>query len=487
MLGLVALFAPAQAADVLFVEATPATLDDFSVAGLFYGMVVSAAEEQGLDYQDADAIRRWAGTDADTCWDDDACPSNLWDRTDARLAVVMSVGTTASGLVVQARLHGVDETAPFKVLKETVPPGGELEVAERIARAAADALPLLPVRKPVSGPVLVIEDEVVPPPEDLPDPDERELPDEPDTPAGRPDAGAGRAKVDDRRPPDRDAVPDRPAGRADPRRDRDGEDSLREHLRTEEDRRRMGVPAPAYARYEASGLSREEWLAKARVRAGRAFLELGGGWGIGDVDRGYGVRLRIEESGDTFETVGTSSWEGAGAGAAPTFGFTLGYAPAWYLDTSVAVAVQYGTKYLDTGWECPAQCDPAASEYVHDPVGAVQAFVEPRVRFYPVATGVVKPYALVAFSVLLHDGFEVPDPDFVDYPDAPAGASFGPTGGLGLAIDPVARVTIFGEVPATLLLAQPVTRADGEVSLDPGRLEGGGYVVRFVGGIAVRL
>ncbi|MFN7146182.1 MAG: hypothetical protein ACK4YP_20590, partial [Myxococcota bacterium] len=116
-----------------------------------------------------------------------------------------------------------------------------------------------------------------------------------------------------------------------------------------------------------------------------------------------------------------------------------------------------------------------------------QAFVEPRLRVYPVATGIVKPYALVGFSVLLHDGFQVPDPDFVDYPDAQAGASFGPTAGLGLAVDAVSRISIFAEVPGTLLLSPAKAASDGEVTLAPGTLESGGYVVRFVGGIAVRL
>ncbi|MES2643220.1 MAG: hypothetical protein V4850_27295 [Myxococcota bacterium] len=463
MLGLLALLGHAHAADVLFVDATPVTLDDFSVAGLFYGMVATAAQDEGLSFDDVDAIRAWAGEDADTCWDVDACPANLWDRTDARLAVVLSVGQSPAGLEVGVRLHGADEAAPFKVIRETVAPGQEAAFARTIARAARDALPLLPARKPVApfkGPVLVLEDEFVegdaPPVKDAPKPEVR--------PEREP--RVERTPRDDRPPTD---------------------DAVRARLRADEDRRRMGVPAGAYARYEASGLSREDWLKAARVRAGRGFLELHGGYGLGDVDRGYGVRLGIEKQGEAFDTVGTSTWEGAGASAAPTFGFALGYAPAWFLDTSVAVAVQYGSKHLDTGWECSALCDPADEEYYHEPVGAVQAFVEPRLRLFPVATGVVKPYAIVAFSVLLHDGFKVPDPDFVDYPDAPAGASLGPTAGLGIAFDPISRITIFAEVPATLLLTPARTGTDGEVGLSPGRLTSGGYVVRFVGGIGIRL
>ena len=473
MIGLVALFASAQAADVLFPEATPASVDDFSVAGLFYGMVISEAEKQGLDFEDADDIRLWAGADADACADAPACPANLWDRTGARLAVVVSVGRSPLGLDVVVRLHGVDEAAPFKVLEESVPPGQELAIATKIARTAKDVLPLLPARRDAGGgPVLVLEDEVMampgdvtrrPPPEPKPDPD--------------PDP------VDQAPPPIEPAPrdPDRQAGVP------PGNDALRDRLRADEDRRRMGLPAGAYTRYEASGLSKRAWLDAARVRAGRGFLEIGGGWSIGDVDRGYGVRLRIEGSGSSFDAIGSVAQEGPSASAAPNFGLTLGYAPAWWMDTSVSVAVQYGTKYLDTGWECLDRCDPPAREYTHDPVGAVQAFVEPRLRFYPVATGVVKPYALVAFSVLLHDGFEVPDSDYVDYPDSLAGAAFGPTAGIGLAFDPVSRVSIYGEVPGTLLFGGASTVREGEVTLTPTARESAGYVIRFVGGIAVRL
>lgn len=486
MFGLLALLARAHATDVLIVEATPSTLDDFSVAGLFYGMVVTAAEEEGLDLQDADAIREWAGADADTCWDSDACPANLWERTDARLAVVLSVGQVPGGLEIGVRLHGADEAAPFKVIRETVGPGEELAFAGTVARAAKDALTLLPARKPNGGPVLVIEDEVILPDDDLPDLDA-------DNPPPRRTSDRTTDRTDRDRPTDRsgDRPPVRkpkPVGRDAVYRTAPEPDSkVRVLLGEDEERRKMGVPKGAYERYKASGLSREAWLASARVRAGHGFLEIGGGYSVGDVDRGYGVRLRIEETGDAFSTVGTSSWEGSGRGAAPSFGFALGYAPAWFLDTSVAVAVQYGRKYLDTGWECLQACDPPATEYVHDPVSAVQAFIEPRLRVYPVATGVVKPYALVGFSVLLHDAYEVPDPDFVDYPDAPAGAAFGPTAGLGIAIDPISRFTIFTEVPGTLLLTPAKTVEDGEVTLTPGTLESGGFVVRFVSGIGVRL
>jgi hypothetical protein len=262
-------------------------------------------------------------------------------------------------------------------------------------------------------------------------------------------------------------------------------------MRAEEEQHRLGVPAAAFDRYQQSGLDAKEWRSKARVRAGRVILELGGGWSLGDVDRGYGVRLKIAEADPVFDTLATSSWEGAGASAAPGFGFGIGYAPAWFLDTSVFVGVQYGKKHLNTGWEC-ALCDPQTYESSttepFEPVSAVQGVIEPRLRLYPVATGYVKPYALVGFTLLLHDGFQVPDLDFVDFPDTPAGASFGPTGGVGVAIDAGARFSIYAEVPATLLVSPGDSVVnDGAVTLEPERLDSAGYILRFTGGIAVRI
>lgn len=495
MLAVLALLAPAHATDVLFLDATPVAVDDFSIAGLFTSMVVAAAEERGLAFEDADAIRAWAGADADTCWDVEACPANLWDRTGARLAVVMSVGKRPEGLAIGVRLHGVDETAPFKTFEEIAAPGQESVVAAKIARAAADALPLLPARKPMGGPVLVLEDEVILAPDEVA-PDGGEA-DPADGAGDRADAGRGEDGGEDGRA---ERGGDARGDRGDEGRDGDtrtGRDRtraeetaidavLRERFEQEDEQRAMGVPAWAYERYRESGLSKKEWLQKARVRAGHGFLELGGGWGIGDVSRNYGVRVRIAEAGGSFETIGTTTIEGARVGEAPTFGVTLGYAPAWFLDTSVALSFQYGRKYLDTGWECPDRCETSESTDDYE-VGAVQGVIEPRLRLYPVATGVVKPYGLLGFTVVVHDAFEVPDTDFVDYPDAPAGASFGPTGGLGIAVDIVSRVSLYGEVPATLLVSQPETFDEGEVDLEPLPFERSSYIVRFVGGIAVRL
>ncbi|MFZ5482211.1 MAG: hypothetical protein ACOZNI_35950 [Myxococcota bacterium] len=460
MLGLLAaLAAPALAADVLVPEATPRSLDDFAVASLFYQLVVDAAREQGVDLEDADAIRKWAKAAGDGCYDNDACPGTLWSLTDARLAVVMSVGRTPAGLDVDVRLHGADDPAPFKVLRQQVAPGEEQAFASTVATAVKDALPLFPTRpKPLS--LDEEEPEPTPPPEEEPEVAEVATPEPP-------------------------PVPEAPPIRA---------------VDDAEERRKMGVPAATYLAYKASGMPRAEWLEKARVRSGKVFVELGGGWAMGDVDRGYGVRVGVVRQGDTDDFVqeGISEWSGDGAGQAPGFFAAVGYAPTWFLETSVAGGGQFGQKHLSTGWECviPEECedDPTTPEddtlsvYAPPSVQALQLVIEPRVRVVPLPTGVVKPYALVAFTLLYHDGFEVQDLEVIDYPDADGGASFGVTGGLGISIDAAAPFSFFAEVPATLLLS-----GDERVSTDPSLtqkpepLEGVDTLIRFCGGISVRM
>jgi hypothetical protein len=453
MLPLLATLAlPARAADVLVPEATPRSLDDFAVASLFYQLVVDATREAGIDLDDGEAIRAWAKAAGDGCYDNDACPGTLWPMTEARLAVVMSVGKAPGGLEVDVRLHGADDPTPFKVMREVVAPGGEQAFADKVAATIDEALPLFPTRP---KPMVMDEEEVAP---------VAEKP-EAEPPPEKPDFSAATEL-----PP----RPDEPVRR----------------VADDEERRKMGIPGHSYLAYKASGLSREDWTHKARVRSGKVFVELGGGWGMGDVDRGYGVRVGLVEQGEgNFTQDGVSVWSGDGLGQAPGFWGAIGYAPTWFLETSVAGGAQLGQKYLSTGWECPpGECVEDTTTFSPEPVQAVQLLVEPRVRIVPLPTGVVKPYLLVAFTLLYHDGFQVEDLEGIDYPDRDGGASFGATGGLGISIDAVAPFSIFAEVPATLLVSD-----DEYVSTDPGLvqkpepLEDNDMLLRFHGGITVRL
>lgn len=253
-----------------------------------------------------------------------------------------------------------------------------------------------------------------------------------------------------------------------------------------EQRARLGVPWGDYAKFKESGLDEAAWLKKANVHAGRAFIEVAGGYAIGDVDRGYGVRVALDGS---LDVVGQSAATGAGAGAGAMGRVAVGYAPAWFIDTSVAFGLQTGRKYLNTGWECEDACDPATFEDTYPAVDASQLTIEPRVRAYPVATGLVKPYAVAGFHVTVFDSFHIPDENqVVKYPDAEGGAAFGPTVGLGVLIDPVAPVSVMLEVPFTLQLNDgSYANIDDSLTLEPQVLDKNGWILRFVGGVSVRL
>jgi len=101
----------------------------------------------------------------------------------------------------------------------------------------------------------------------------------------------------------------------------------------------------------------------------------------------------------------------------------------------------------------------------------------------------VKPYGLVGFDISVYDGFHVPDENLnVEYPDAAGGVSFGPTVGAGVMIDPMSPISVVVEVPFTLVLADgAVAEPNESVPLAPVSLDKGGWVLRVVAGVQVRL
>lgn len=273
----------------------------------------------------------------------------------------------------------------------------------------------------------------------------------------------------------------------------------------------MGITWSSYARYRDSKQKRNDWLRSARVRSGRVYFELDGGYAMGETDCAYSQRVRVsydeaaQDGAGGFTNDATSTWLGRGSGDGATFKFAVGFVPAYYLDTSVAIGVQTGQKYMDTGWECVPEegelgCDAsdvAAGEYPssvtsYPAVGATRLLVEPKLRATPVDTGVVKPYALVAFTLEAYDGFHVPDEGkSVDFGDVEGGADYGVTAGLGLAIDPVSPVTIFLEVPYTYWLSPGTQESiSDDVNLLPSTLDQDLYgpgTLRVVAGLGVRL
>ena len=254
------------------------------------------------------------------------------------------------------------------------------------------------------------------------------------------------------------------------------------------ERARMGIPWNDYARYRDSGLDQAAWLKSAKVHAGHGYVEAVGGYALGDVDRGYGVRVAID--GD-FSSTGVSSWTGSGAseGGGGVGRIAVGYVPSWFLDTSVAFGFQGGQKHLNTGWYCADACESTESETPYAAVDAAQFSIEPRARLLPLATGLVKPYGVVGFNLSFYDAFHIPDENSaVKYPDAEAGLTLGPTAGLGVMIDPLSNLSVLVEVPFTYNVVDGTKSAiDDSVPLAPEQLEQNGWTLRFVAGVQARL
>lgn len=455
--------ARAFAGDILVPEATPAQLSDFSLSYLFYDMVISQLREQGLGVQDADAIRLWAGSDGDACFDNPDCPRLIWDHdAGGSVLIVLGIGQSVDGVSVNARLYRVGETEPAEELHETVASGNEDRYAVKIAGMATRLADGIRSNSPA-----------------------RILPSKVSEPAPRAEPRRS-AEPDEDKDEDEDENPEPKTSKtttvaAKPRAPEAPQDSR------DDEQRYMGVPAGAYARFRESGLSRADWLKQKRVRTGHVSLELAGGYGMGDVDRGYGVRVRVENEEDGFGTVAASTWTGSGTGAGFAGTAALSYAPVWFLETSIQAGLLIGEKHLNVGWECPTdQCGQTSDTQTYDAVKSIEGFIEPRARILPIATGYVKPYLLVGVHLRLWDGFEVPDGSSVDYPDTTGGSGVGFTTGGGISFDVLPGLSLLIEVPYTFTLsdgAQTVDSADVEAS--PAVLESTGGLLRVSGGIGI--
>lgn len=444
MIALWLLTAPAWATDVIVPAATPGSVSDFSVAYMFTDLVVTALKKQGLTVDDEDAIKAWAGSDAAGCFDDPACPRVLWDRTDARVAVVMGVTVDDEGLVIDARLATWDNR-PEQLLHERVPNGGEVGFAERVAETVAAMTADMPER---AQPTRVND---TPP---------REAPIERPPP-----------------PPKKKLV------------------TVEDYQRDKASRREqaeLGLPWNVYVEYRESGQKYRAWSRDARVRANKVWISAWGGVSYGDVDRGYSARQQIELAGDAFVSTGEASHSGMVVGLGPTFGGEIGYAPAWWAEIDIAAGTQLGAKHLDTGWECTRGCaDPDSAFTEYDAAQSFTLWVEPRFKGVFLPTGYVKPYAFLGATVNASDGFTVPDSaSTVDFPDARGSVAFGPTVGLGVGFDPTPEISVQLEVPYTIfLIGTDEDLGDATLFATPPSDFGGGLpgVVRGVFSVGVHL
>ena len=450
MFGLAALLlstSPALAADVLVPEATPGVASDFAVAYMIYDMTAGALRDLGVSVSDAEDIRGFADTAGDACFTNAACPANLFSGSDAKVAVVLSVSSGSSGLKVVARVYQRGTGTPVKTVEQTVPEGGESDFAEELAGvvkaqigAASGA-----VSRPTSS----------------------------TTSSGSTASSSTSSTSSSSKPTSTSSAGAKPAALSD---------------KQERDRKKMGVPVRTYQRYLASGKSREDFVADEGVRVGQVAVEVNGGYQIGDVDRGYGVWVKLEpDSSDSLLVTGSSTWVGDTSGAGALGTVSVSYRPLWFLDVGLGLGLASGNKQLTVGWECPAcNVDTQEVETVYDPRQAGQLLIEPRVRGVFVPAGIAKPYLLAGAQLRIFDGFEVPDAG-VPIPGASGGTGLGLFVGPGLSLDVNRHFSLQFEVPYVLHLSPKPVSVDSEVvEHQPAALDAAGGVFRVSGGVGFR-
>lgn len=476
---LLALTSPTSAAEVLFPEATPIALDDFSVAYIVYEMVYGEVANGLFDIEGGESIRKWAGADADGCFDNDACPANLWDRTDARLALVMAAGAQDGGTAIEIRFYAWNRREPLRVMKDIIPGGTELAYAKDVSIAVAEVLAEVP-RRP-TGPLPAAK-----PPSDPAVVDDEPMEDDDPAPAA--------PRRTPQPPPEEEAEPEPPrrtsgslpADDEEPERRPSGGSDVGGGRVSAEDQRALGVSARLAQKWRESGMTVEAWRDAERIRSRRVSLELAGGWGMGNTDRGYGVWVGLENQNGVLTTTAASTWEGAGVGMGVSAWAGLGYAPVTWLEVGLNGGIQQGKKYLEAGWEC-GECNPASDEVPFDPVTGTQLWISPKIRLHPVAAGVIKPYLLTSLDLSFYDGF-VAETTTIAFPGAEGGLAYGVGFGGGIAVDATPDVSFFAEVPYSLTMS-PVWRSydDPAVATQPAGLTYGDGLLRFVGGVSLHL
>jgi len=412
------------AQDVLVPEFTPGTANDFGVSYLIYDSIIYDLMDRGVDVVDADAIRALVGDRADSCSEVSECPDELFDHFPARLAVVGSVTQVADGLSITIELHDPNNAVPVKALSEVIPPGGEYEFSADVAEMVQELLPLLSPRDATTtAPITNIEDDF----QDLDDVLDDAFDDEDD---GFDDVPVYDPVVED----DKD---DRPPSR----------------VLDDDEQRMLGVGNRAYQEYRNAGVPMDMWASDVRLRSFQFSIELLSGIGVGNISDAYDVRVAFDV--DQGETLDTFQSRALGGGASFQGGLGLGYHPRAWVETSLLLGFQRGSKDLSVGWESYSGAD-KMDEFSHSYAAASswQFSMEPRGRFFALTTGVVKPYGLGGLSVRILDGYEVPESGLVDYPDQAGGAMLDLVVGAGVMFDASEYFSVFLELPFGFGLTQ---------------------------------
>jgi hypothetical protein len=444
---------------------------------IVYAAMMEALGDRDLAFLDADDLREFVGEAAADCPARAECPGNVWADIEGELALLGTVTLAGDDVtaVVEYHKRGVEGAveifqAEFKADVAARFAVDAALIAEDVLRMDVDSLPTAAASLALA-PATVAADAL-----GVINPLEGDVPAEP--PATRPtDAPAAQ----------------KPAVVADVRSGRVSERSMT----PVKERRYMGITKMLYEEYQASGMSRAEFLGAKRIRAKSFYVELSPGVVFGDVQRRYAVRTALVEDGpDTFRAIGSYERDQFLPSTAFSMVVGAGFAPTWWLDLGLNVGMEFPRKELITGFEAYASkadfdsgyvCTDCADQTVFQPATALTFLVEPRVRLVFAPAGLVKPYAVGGWSTRFNDRYETPDLDKVAFQDRPGVQTYGPMGGLGIGIDPKQRANSFIEGTYTHLLGPGIMDVGRQyVQSIPEPVEGSGVVMTVRIGVASR-
>ncbi len=450
---------------------------------IVYSATVEALSDRDIAFLDSDDLKMFIGTAADDCPVRDDCPANLWDDIEGELAMigVVTMSDTRIDATVEYYRRGAD--APVEVFQAefAVDEASRFGVdaaliAEDILNMGDDVVTAVAGPSLLAAPLTVTEDALGPialGEEVSPEPVVEPLEEEPIVPPM-----AQRVSRPKTPPPAAARISEKA-------------------MKPEDEKRYLGLPQKLYDEYQASGQTRAEFIGAKRFRARTFFVELSPSVVFGDVQRRYISRAMLLQRGtDEFETQGYYQRDQFLPGTAFSMVGGGGYAPLWWLEVGVNLGLEFPKKELVTGWEAYGNrssfeaaeiCGTCSEQRTFQPATAIALMVEPRVRFVLAPTGPVKPFVVTAWTTRFYDAYETPDLDQVDYPDRPGVQAYGPTGGLGLSVDPRRRASIFAEGTATGLLGPGILDSGRQfVNAIPVEQVGLGWVFAVRAGVTSR-
>ena len=214
-----------------------------------------------------------------------------------------------------------------------------------------------------------------------------------------------------------------------------------------EDIRIQKLPRRLQEKYRVSGLSSDEWIQQQKIRNKGFSVQFYSGFSVGDVTRHYDARVGLTPEQEVYGVYEFESWISEGSGF--HLGASVGYFPLWWLELSLYGGLAFYSKELSTGWEIQDSLGNVSDSDVHnyDPASSSMLHLEPRMRFYLLPSGTLKPYLLGGVFFRFFDSYDPPNLNNVTYSDHPGGVHFGVSSGVGLAIDSSSPVRIFLEIP----------------------------------------